>query len=108
MCNACGFLCCAYDAFEGCGCDHCACPECWSDDEDFDSDDDDYSDCDPGCVTPQDTTPPELKAVLADALAKQLPHPPMENSGETGNARAEPATTGTLPVAGSPINSNLT
>jgi len=32
MCNACGFMCCAHDAFEGCGCDHCDCEDCWSDD----------------------------------------------------------------------------
>lgn len=40
MCNACGFICCASDCFEGCGCDHCADPNCWSDDDDFDTDDD--------------------------------------------------------------------
>lgn len=28
MCNACGFLCCASDVFEGCGCDHCPEPDC--------------------------------------------------------------------------------
>lgn len=40
MCNACGFLCCAYDGFSGCGCEDCPCPECWPDeDEDYD----DYS-----------------------------------------------------------------
>lgn len=33
MCNACGFQCCAYDAFSGCGCDSCDEPDCWSDDE---------------------------------------------------------------------------
>lgn len=27
MCNACGFLCCASDEFEGCGCD-CECIAC--------------------------------------------------------------------------------
>lgn len=32
-------------------------------------DDCEYGD-DPECVTPQDTTPPELKAVLGEALAK--------------------------------------
>lgn len=31
MCNACGFGCCAWDGFSGCGCDHCSNPECWSD-----------------------------------------------------------------------------
>jgi hypothetical protein len=30
MCNACGFSCCAFDGFEGCGCDWCECSECWS------------------------------------------------------------------------------
>lgn len=34
------------------------------------SDDEDYYDGDPECVTPQDTAPPELKAVLGEALAK--------------------------------------
>ena len=29
MCNACGFGCCAWDGFSGCGCDHCDNPECW-------------------------------------------------------------------------------
>lgn len=28
MCNACGFLCCASDAFEGCGCYTCGDPDC--------------------------------------------------------------------------------
>lgn len=45
MCNACGFLCCGYDGFSGCGCDHCTCSECWSDDwedESFDQDEDDF------------------------------------------------------------------
>ena len=43
MCNACGFLCCAWDGFEKCGCEHCPEPECWDDDEeddDFDFDQD--------------------------------------------------------------------
>jgi hypothetical protein len=30
MCNACGFLCCGSDQFEGCGCDGCECPDCWT------------------------------------------------------------------------------
>lgn len=30
MCNACGFLCCASDQMDACGCDHCNFPECWS------------------------------------------------------------------------------
>lgn len=43
MCNACGFLCCAYDGFSGCGCDHCEYPACWTeDDDDFGYDDFDY------------------------------------------------------------------
>lgn len=28
MCNACGFMCCALDTFDGCGCDHCGHPDC--------------------------------------------------------------------------------
>lgn len=39
MCNACGFHCCAYDGFSGCGCDDCWCEDCWSD-EDEDGDED--------------------------------------------------------------------
>lgn len=35
MCNACGFLCCGYDTFSGCGCDFCENSDCW-DNEDFD------------------------------------------------------------------------
>lgn len=35
----------------------------------------------------------------------ELLNPPMENSGETGNARAVPAMTGPLPVAGTPTTS---
>lgn len=43
MCNACGFFCCAYDGFQGCGCDHCPNRACWSDDDDdFGYDDFDY------------------------------------------------------------------
>lgn len=39
MCNACGFICCASDEFDGCGCNFCECPACWSeDDDDFDDD----------------------------------------------------------------------
>jgi hypothetical protein len=34
----------------------------------------------------------------------ELLNPPMENSGETGNARAASAMTGPLPVAGAPTN----
>lgn len=32
MCNACGFLCCASDAFDKCGCDTCAVDACLDDD----------------------------------------------------------------------------
>lgn len=50
MCNACGFYCCAYDGFDGCGCDHCPEPRCWSDDPDeYDGDDDDGFICVPIC-----------------------------------------------------------
>jgi hypothetical protein len=28
VCNACGFLCCGSDEFEGCGCYHCGEPAC--------------------------------------------------------------------------------
>lgn len=28
MCNACGFLCCALDTFDKCGCDHCPEEDC--------------------------------------------------------------------------------
>ena len=40
-CNACGFMCCASDVFEQCGCD-CDEPDCW--DEEWDEEDgfDDY------------------------------------------------------------------
>jgi hypothetical protein len=34
MCNACGFQCCAWDGFSGCGCDFCAEPLCWDPDDD--------------------------------------------------------------------------
>lgn len=35
----------------------------------------------------------------------ELLNPPLENTGETGNARAVPAMTGSFPVAGTPTNS---
>ena len=41
MCNACAFLCCASDVFEGCGCEHCPDPDCWDFD---DADDIDFGD----------------------------------------------------------------
>lgn len=47
MCNACGFFCCAYDGFSGCGCDHCPCPDCWEEDDDFTCDSDDDWDDEP-------------------------------------------------------------
>lgn len=74
MCNACGFMCCAYDGFSGCGCDHCDNPACWSEEED----DDEYGPMDCACgycgkgalrceaVDVGD----ELHTILADALAK--------------------------------------
>lgn len=42
MCNACGFYCCAYDGFSGCGCEGCPNPACWPDDEDEYGDDDGF------------------------------------------------------------------
>ena len=42
MCNACGFFCCAYDGFSGCGCEHCPNPECWPDEEGDIEDDDGF------------------------------------------------------------------
>jgi hypothetical protein len=66
MCNACLNVCCGSDQFEKCGCDGCDCEDCWSED-DLDTEIDFY---DEDCVTPQDCTPPELKAVLAEALAR--------------------------------------
>lgn len=49
MCNACGFLCCAYDGFEKCGCDGCPYPACWPDDDEYE--DDDGYDYECGCAT---------------------------------------------------------
>jgi hypothetical protein len=47
MCNACGFFCCAYDGFSGCGCDHCPCAACRDDDdEDYEDYEDDGFYCD--------------------------------------------------------------
>ena len=68
MCNACGFLCCAYDAFEGCGCDHCSCPECWSDEPD-DMDDDEYFGPEDDGDPKPNNVPADLQKVLGDALA---------------------------------------
>lgn len=44
MCNACGFLCCASDEMEGCGCDSCGVLACLPE-EDWDDSGDDDSDC---------------------------------------------------------------
>lgn len=74
MCNACGNVCCGSDMFSGCGCDGCDCEDCWPDDEEFEGDDDFDLEYGPGehdCVTSQDRTPPDLKLVLAAALARQ-------------------------------------
>jgi hypothetical protein len=49
MCNACGFLCCADDGMDGCGCDQCPEPACWPDDDDF-VEDDGYDDCEFGPI----------------------------------------------------------
>ena len=43
MCNACYFVCCALDVFEGCGCEGlCGESDCWPLDEDDRGDDDDW------------------------------------------------------------------
>lgn len=48
----------------------------------------------------------EAEEVRRDCRARyEMLNPPMENSGETGNAWAVPAMTGPLPVAGTPTNS---
>lgn len=40
MCNACGFLCCGSDMFDGCGCDHCPHSGCWDiAEDDYEGDD---------------------------------------------------------------------
>lgn len=84
MCNACGFLCCAYDGFSGCGCDHCECPACW-DDEGCDDGliceviEDDYEDgFDAGewnnePEKPKQQAPAELGEILTEALRKYNP-----------------------------------
>ena len=68
MCNACHNVCCGSDQFEKCGCDGCECEDCWSDDPEDMEDDEYYEDLE--CVTPQFSTPPELTAILGDALNK--------------------------------------
>lgn len=77
MCNACGFLCCASDCFEGCGCDHCSNPACWPQcdncgepgcDGECGGPDEDYGrDCAPRVVNHQNNP---LSAILRDALSK--------------------------------------
>lgn len=44
MCNACGFLCCASDVFDSCGCEFCPNSDCWPDepDDEFDYDADHF------------------------------------------------------------------
>lgn len=78
----------------GC-CDDCACSvpvhECAG-----------CGDCDYG----QNEEADEIRAGCESRY--EMLNPPMENSGETGNAWAEPAMTGPLPVAGSPTNSTPT
>jgi hypothetical protein len=69
MCNACGNVCCGSDQFEKCGCDGCDCEDCWSD-EPEDMEDDDYHDFEDDAPKPNNV-PPDLQAVLAEALAKQ-------------------------------------
>jgi hypothetical protein len=62
MCNACGFLCCAWDGFGKCGCDHCpeyachsVCGGCGAPEDFCECDpDDDYYDEDPA---PADENP---------------------------------------------------
>lgn len=61
MCNACGFYCCAADAFEGCGCEDCPNEACWPDDV--------WADEDEG----PDYEPDELAAVAASCRR----HPPL-------------------------------
>lgn len=59
MCNACGFICCASDMFDHCGCDGCECEECWSEDE---------GDGDEFCCQPIVNVGDELHQILGDAL----------------------------------------
>lgn len=39
MCNACGFVCCALDCFDQCGCDGCEEEACWTGEDDEIDDD---------------------------------------------------------------------
>ncbi len=68
MCNACGFYCCAYDGFSGCGCEHCWCDDCQSDDG-CDDDGDEFI-CEPVDVGD------ELHQVLGEALKADRPQNP--------------------------------
>ncbi len=45
MCNACGFLCCGWDLFSGCGCDGCDEPDCWDQDAEEWDDEPSFPDC---------------------------------------------------------------
>lgn len=90
MCNACGFYCCAYDGFSGCGCDHCDCPECWSDDE-FECDsDDDWGDEDRGDEDLGYKPDPEPQPALSDGTGRD-PSPPVI---ERDSSRDEPILNG--------------
>jgi len=59
MCNACGFLCCGSDEFNGCGCESCDEPGCWPDDDDFFDEADDLYRLAPCC--------PPARAFACDA-----------------------------------------
>jgi len=73
MCNACGNVCCGSDQFGGCGCDGCDCEECWSDEPEDDGEDYRDFDDDEEVGMRSNNVPPDLQAVLADALAKHKP-----------------------------------
>ena len=79
MCNACGFMCCAYDAFEGCGCEHCDNPACWSEDV-FDDEPDDIDD------GSWELTAPDANAVSEPATSQDMARdgstPQTPDSGE--------------------------
>ncbi len=69
MCNACGFQCCAWDGFSGCGCEHCDCPDCWeyceTCDEPIDMcccDDDDFEDYDEHVCSTHDSSGNETES----------------------------------------------
>lgn len=71
MCNACGFWCCAWDGFSGCGCDHCKDPACWPDDLAGFDDDDDADDHHPSCG---------CDYCVADNAMAQAAEPPLPNA----------------------------